>query len=374
LTVIQVLQEVAAARRILIICGLAEIDGYSFCLGLESLQIFYQAHPDLHSLIRSVTYLIRQARFRPTIGVCWSDMSFLAIRPLGELLDMFHTHEATERHDKVYALLGMSSDARNAADLLPDYKVPWKEVFQQLIKFLLCKQVSVETWNDKEVAVIKSRGCILGQVSSVKPCSGWGDTQKVCIVLKNISRHLKYMGEWSARLILHTSIKSIRQGDLVYLPQGAIKPTIIRMCKYHFAIVMIAITPPEYIQMGSKNVRWSEILRFVIIFPRKFLLIWDWAKFPERPKNREECETLLEADNLVQKQSKIELEHYWAGPAGLENMALVLKDLGESREAEERLREAIHNYKKIFGKEHVHTLISIVNLASTFLGQDRWGG
>jgi hypothetical protein len=56
-------------------------------------------------------------------------MSFLAIRPLGELLDMFYTYEATERHDKVYALLGMSSDTLNAADLLPDYKVLWKEVF-----------------------------------------------------------------------------------------------------------------------------------------------------------------------------------------------------------------------------------------------------
>jgi hypothetical protein len=76
----------------------------------------------------------------------------------------------------------------------------------------------VETWDDKEVVVIKSQGCILGQVSSVEPCSGWGDTQKVCIVLKNTSRYLKYMGEWSARLILHTSTKSIRQGDLLYLP------------------------------------------------------------------------------------------------------------------------------------------------------------
>ena len=96
---IQVLQEVAAARRILIVCGPAEIDGYDFCLGLKSLHIFYQARPDLQSLIRSVTYLIRQAKFRPTDGVCWSDTRFLAIRPLDELIDMFHTHEATERHD-----------------------------------------------------------------------------------------------------------------------------------------------------------------------------------------------------------------------------------------------------------------------------------
>ena len=134
-------------------------------------------------------------------------MSFLAIRPLGELLDMFHTHEATERHDKVYALLGMSSDALSAADLLPDYEVPWGEVFQRLIKFLLYKQVTVETWDDREIAVIKSRGYILGQVSSVVPYSGWGDTHNV-----DITQARGYTGEWSARLTLHTSAKSIRQG------------------------------------------------------------------------------------------------------------------------------------------------------------------
>ena len=74
----QVLQEVAAAQYILIIYGPAEINGYNFCLGLKSLQIFYQAHPDLYSLIHSVTYLIRQARFQLMDGVYWSDMSFLA--------------------------------------------------------------------------------------------------------------------------------------------------------------------------------------------------------------------------------------------------------------------------------------------------------
>ena len=124
--------------------------------------------------------------------------------------------------------------------------------------------------------------------------------------------------------------------------------------------------------MESKNVRWSEILRSVIIFPQKFLLIWDWTKFPERPKNRGEHETLLEADDLVQKQSKTELERYWAGPAALENMALALKSLEETKEAEERLRETINSYKKMFGKEHVYTLISMGNLTSAYRNQGWW--
>jgi len=104
-------------------CGPAEIDGYAFCLGLKSLQVFYKARQDLHNLIRAVTYLIRQANFRPMHGIYWLDMSILAIRPLGDLLDIFHTHKATKRNDKVYALLGISSNALNTVNLLPDYKV-----------------------------------------------------------------------------------------------------------------------------------------------------------------------------------------------------------------------------------------------------------
>ncbi|OCK87283.1 uncharacterized protein K441DRAFT_594757, partial [Cenococcum geophilum 1.58] len=49
--------------------------------------------------------------------------SFLAIRPLGELLDIFYTHKATKRYNKVYALLSISSNTLNAANLLPNYKV-----------------------------------------------------------------------------------------------------------------------------------------------------------------------------------------------------------------------------------------------------------
>ncbi|RYP16766.1 hypothetical protein DL767_010132 [Monosporascus sp. MG133] len=44
---IWVLQEVAAARRVLIKCGPTEIDGYTFCLGLSALQLSYETCPDV---------------------------------------------------------------------------------------------------------------------------------------------------------------------------------------------------------------------------------------------------------------------------------------------------------------------------------------
>ncbi|KAF2181209.1 hypothetical protein K469DRAFT_752814 [Zopfia rhizophila CBS 207.26] len=111
---------------------------------------------------------------------------------------MYHTREATKRHDKVYALLGMSSDDPSAAGLSPNYTIPRKKLLQQLVEFLLFKEVSVETWEEREIAVIKSKGCILGQVSSVESCSARYDRQDVEITFKDTPKSLEYKREWGA--------------------------------------------------------------------------------------------------------------------------------------------------------------------------------
>lgn len=121
------LQEVAAARHVL-------IDGYAFCLGLQSFRLSYDALLDLRNPIRSVTYLIRGSIFRPKYATSPSGGASLGIRPLGELIDMYHTHKATERRDKVLALLGMSSNDPSAAHLLPNYEISWEELFRQLCR------------------------------------------------------------------------------------------------------------------------------------------------------------------------------------------------------------------------------------------------
>jgi hypothetical protein len=174
------------------------IDGYAFYLGVNR---FYEAHRDLESSIRSITYLIRGVIFRPKHVMSSSGRASLDIRPLGELIDMFHTHEATKPVDKVYALLGMSSDDPSTAGLLPDYEVPWEKLFKDLVKFLLYKQVYVTTWGDKERAVIKSKGCVLGQVMLVES----DDRHKVNIIFKNIPDHL------GPRWTLQASVKSSRR-------------------------------------------------------------------------------------------------------------------------------------------------------------------
>ena len=169
----QVLQEVAAARHILIKCGSVEIDGFAFSSGLNALNLFNELRADLRAQILSITYLIKAAIFRPKYATSQTDNFSLDIRPLGELIEMYHTREAKDRRDKVYALLGMSSDNPTAAGLFADYNISWKQLFNKLIHFLLPKLVSVDLSDDKEIAVIEGKGCILGEVSSVKRNAIW---------------------------------------------------------------------------------------------------------------------------------------------------------------------------------------------------------
>jgi hypothetical protein len=86
---IQIIQEVAAARHVLVMCGSREIDGYAFCLGLELFKDFYEEYPELQGPIHSVTYLIRGAIFRLKYATSTSGRLSLAICPLSELMDMY---------------------------------------------------------------------------------------------------------------------------------------------------------------------------------------------------------------------------------------------------------------------------------------------
>jgi hypothetical protein len=159
-----VLQEVAAARNILITCGLAEIDGHAFCLGVEPLIKSCNAPLDLQRLIYLVTYLIRKAIFRP-----WRLSRVLSeVYPLSELIDMYHTHKATLHSNKVYALMGMSSNGFLKTGLSLHYDVRWTVLFKGLVRHTLGEDMSVNALPVSESVKIDSRGYILGRISSIQ--------------------------------------------------------------------------------------------------------------------------------------------------------------------------------------------------------------
>jgi ankyrin repeat protein len=337
------------------------IDGYAFSLGVDLLQDCYKARPDLQGLIRSVTYLIRGAIFRTGHSMGSSGRFSLDICPLGELMDMYNTHEATKRHDKVYALLGMSSDDLSKVGLLPDYGVPWEELLQRLAKFLLPEKIYVETWRDREIAAFKSKGCVLGKVTSVQSNMARDDRQGVDVTFRNRPGMPEQKGEWSAHWTLPVSARPIRKGDLICLLQGASKPMVVRLCNDYFAIIMIAATPQEDIPTKSRQIKWLTLSQSENIFTRDFLLVWDWESSLEEHQDQERYETLIRTNNSVSECSKTESQSYLNNATRTWNVALILGDLEENEEAGEKLQEAVNGYEIACGEVGPNTLESQYN-------------
>ncbi|KAL3599811.1 hypothetical protein FPOAC2_04039 [Fusarium poae] len=322
---IWVLQEVAAARHVLIKCGPTEIDGYAFCLGLSALEMSYETCPDREGLIRSVAYLIRGAVFRPRYQTSRPSRFSLDICPLGELVDMYHTRNATDRRDKVYALLGMSSDDSSIAGLSANYEISWGQLFRQLVNFF-SERVSADTWDDKEMAVIRGKGRALGEVSSVEGI-GREDRQHVGITWKNGSGY----GGLSSRWTFQASAKSVQNGDAVCLLQGASRPTIIRPCHDYSAVILIAAPLPDD---RTASVKWSELLRSIETFPNDLLLIWDWNVSGDKSQDGEDYQNIMTS-------STTGLQDYLDKATRLRDVGLLQHGIERYEDAAKSLREAV---------------------------------
>ncbi|KAM0554033.1 hypothetical protein ACHAPJ_007108 [Fusarium lateritium] len=336
---IWVLQEVAAARHVLIKCGSTEIDGYAFCSGLNALELSYKIYPDLQSLVRSVAYLIRGAIFRPRRVTTQSGRFSLDIRPLSELVEMYHTRKATERHDKVYALLGMSSDDPSEAGLSADYTISWSQVFERLVKYVLSPSVFVKTWDDEEMAVIEGKGLVLGEISLVKRDPAWEDSQMVKIVWKNAYVEPGRTSSWAVQ----ASAKDIQVGDIVCLFRGASRPTIIRLCHPYWAVIMISVPPTDASFADIKAISWSEILQPVKRFPHNFVLVWDWEMHTNEAVDDQQR---VYEELMVKGMQKGSMSDKLYLIGILANIGFVLHDLGRHSGAEKYVRRSLRNFEK----------------------------
>jgi hypothetical protein len=115
----------------------------------------------------------------------------------------------------------MSSDA--PANITPNYHVQWKDLFGRLVKSIIGEQVVVETCNENEIAVIKSKTYVLCTV--FRKDSFHDNKQHVGIVWKN---HFEMKRERKSYFNFPGTAKSILEGDVVCVLQGASKPAIIR--------------------------------------------------------------------------------------------------------------------------------------------------
>ena len=275
----------------------------------------------------------------------------LGIGSLGELIDMYHGHEATEWHDRVFALLGMASDDLSGSGILPDYKVPWAELFRQLNKFLLGGQVSVKTWPKMDLAVVSGKGRVLGRVSVIKDTGVDSGPQ---VVITQSAPGLRP----EVKLTLPPSAKPARTGDLVCLLEGASRPMIVRPFKDYFSAVLIAL-PRDHI----------PIMRTDCL--REFLIVWDWEKPVGKSRGGEEYSDLL--SSLAPEHSREEFRtHSMHKITRLWNAASILYDARQYEEAEERLRAVVEASEREHGSEHRCTLMAKDELALAYVSMKQW--
>jgi hypothetical protein len=342
---IQVLQEVAAARHVILKCGSTEVDGYAFCVALmsESLGLLKETSLNVQNVVHSAVYLIQGAAFRSRRVTSSSAGRFsLGIRPLGELVELYHTRKAAKLHDKVFALLGMSSDDPIAAGLSPDYTVPWDTLLERLIRYLLGQQVSIATWIDVEMAVIQSYGYVIGKVTAVADTQDQSK-QEVTLLLRDQWGELGLETRWH----LPPSAKSVQAGDIVCLLTGALNPTIIRPYRDYFSIIIVTAPTPQ-----GRSLSGGQC---------DFLLVWDWEDVSARME-----EEYYEAFMKIRRPGYLDTQS--SGPEHSVkrslNMTKTLEEAEDYQAAEDRLRRFVESNKRQSGADSSHLLECESKLAS----------
>ncbi|RBR24704.1 uncharacterized protein FIESC28_02477 [Fusarium coffeatum] len=343
-----VLQEVAAARHIVVKCGHAEIDGYAFFSGLNALELPYENQPGLKPLVMSVAYLAKGAAFRSRCTTSQAGRFSLNICRLAQLVDMYRNRQASDNRDRIYALLGMSSDDPGTSGLLADYDISWAKLFKQLVNSIL-GSVPVNTWDDKAVAVIRGKGCVLGQVESVDANIDQNGKQRL-----KVRRDSPFgLGTNKSHWRLEVSAEPVEAGDVVCLLQGATLPTIIRIHNDYWNIIVIAAASPKRLQVAMSDDK-SELPQRPEKFPHEFLLVWDWDLSRDGSKRGTEYEDLM--GHLVSQAPQAGLQtdcekiaRFWNNGMAMRDAKLLRWSRGEEnlRKALEILEHVLRNMDKI---------------------------
>jgi hypothetical protein len=306
-------------------CGHVEIDGIAFCSGLDNLDLFdnIDSSPSLKATIDTATHLIRAAPFRSRNFASVSSERFsLDIGPLGQLVDMYCNRKATDRRDKIFALLGMSNDNWQGKNtrIAVDYKSSWDAICRQFFQILYSREISANPWRTSGITAVEGRAQILGQLAFDEAESLHGETLQEVDVRFCGSRSRK-AGE-KQKWRLQVGANPVRPGDVVCLLRGASRFTIIRPDGLDWIIVRAAVGPPVRAYMHG------------IAFPYELELLWDWQiSGPEETKGSLPVVAGLKVDNAGW-QSHLDgaqrLRRLWPVLSTLPTHELLVKNLRDT--------------------------------------------
>jgi len=295
---------VATARHIRILCGEKELDGYALYKGLHELsQHTGVEHPSAH--------LLSQATFRSASSLAYNSWPRVSVGSysLGELLDLYHEYGATKRHDKIYALLGMSNDVTEVG-LKPDYSVPWAEILRHVIQYLLSKSIHIKVWQSQAIVTIHGQLSIIGSLTERIDVLGDGK--------RRVGVRQFYDGK-TIDVDLSASAKRPCAGDVLCLFQNARRASILRPCSDHFLIIAINVSLSDH-DYPQDMIKCHDIIS-----------MWDW----ETP--RQELSDVTQQHTIPRLLDLTESVDAREKCARIIGVATILCDLQQYAETLERL-------------------------------------
>jgi hypothetical protein len=328
--------------------------GFTFCKGMKMLLI-----SRVNLKIRPVIHLIELATSRPKYTTVTRPL--LGIGDIGELINMFRFHKASDIRDKIYALLGMMYDDVDKPSISPDYTVPWETLFQRTACIFFGETASIRTWNGNETAVIVGKGLVIGKVVSVSILDISSGRQIIrvhsdpCRGYKGRENQLRY--EWTTK----TLATPVLSGDIVSLLLGAHYPCVLRpQANSFFQVIMVGTAMLRQVELGHdrrpRGITWGDWSSDEGLCRHNFLLVWRWDPITydsphydvasERRNNTATIHPLSELSKVTE----------------LENAARILVDCNRTQEALEGITEAItilaglENEICVQARSRLHTL------------------
>jgi hypothetical protein len=269
-------------------------------------------------------------------------------------MDMYHAHDATDPLDKIFAMLGMSTDGSSATELTPDYSIPWGVLFRRLITFLLGPKATVKTSNSHKVAVISGKGFVIGKVASVAPRSNKDRDFRATMAFTGSFESAWPPSTWT----IHAGVKGVQPDDIFCMLDGATSSMLIRQSGSHFAVIMITITsvqPPIDMPQNSN--------------PRNFVLTWDVESGGRQPQD-EEINSWVER-GILEYTEPHHPEPVRRGQL-LRATGQILKDARDSEAAVEIFQEALDSYSLILTQENRTRVECSIELAAAYTSLDEW--
>ncbi|KAF1975784.1 HET-domain-containing protein, partial [Bimuria novae-zelandiae CBS 107.79] len=271
-----ILQEVTAARNILFVCGEAELQTATFLSGLEALPDFDDWK--LRNRIRAFILLIQRSAYRESL----KSQAHLNIDTLINLIDRFHSNDATDPRDKIYALWGLCSDSTMMATMQPDYGKTWQNLLEDLGKAIFGDDTVLAASSIKQMLFVRG-GCYdLGKVEDVSSATTWAMEQEIRITSMGASMFLEDDYRWSQTIKMRTAAEQIANDDIVLVLPKARRLIVARPYEYYFRIVSVVDTSSTQVfEPGRKRsegtwVSWEPFLRRIDRLTNEVPLIWNW--------------------------------------------------------------------------------------------------